>query len=81
MKKYGIDIFDEWWNVSAKGVKFFNDITMAIDWGKKNTHEDDPVAYGFFIFEGSDNSDGRVVYHSSSGHIDPIESRFEILDL
>lgn len=80
MKKYGIDIFDEWGNVPevGKGLRYFDNLSDALEWGENHTYEDDPIMYGFMIFESIDD---KVIYHSFLKNSYPIESRFEILDL
>lgn len=84
--KYGIDIYNEWHNVpnALKGVKFFNNIEEAIKWGNTNTHENDGVWYGFYIFK---TISDKIVYQQSGTkdlsikNNEPINTRFEILDL
>lgn len=79
MKKYGIDIVNEWGNVpdKGKGIRYFDDISEAMKWGDKYTDEDDPVACGFMIFESDID---EVIYHSFFKESYSINSRFEILD-
>ena len=80
MKRYGIDIVNEWGNVpdELKGVRYFNNYLTAIKWGENHTHEDNPISSGFMIFESKID---EVIYHSFLKDSYSIESRFEILDL
>lgn len=94
MKKYGIDIVDEWGDSPEylRGVEFFDSRIEAFNWGERNTNDNDPTAFGFIIFE-SDTD--KVIYHSFSRIQDELHkeiknknkknkekiSRFELMDL
>ena len=80
MKKYVIDIIDEWGNSprNLNGVHYCDDFKKAILWGKNHTEDDHPVYNGFFI---SKLETDEVLYHSWDEDVKPIYSRLEILDI
>jgi len=78
--KYGIDIVDEWCNCPEKlrGIRYFDNLDDAMEWGESHTDKDDPIFCGFMVFNDDTN---EVYFHSVLKKNDSINSRFEILDL